>query len=103
MLNEMKSEDYMPSTSISDNSMTELFLKGNIKMENIFSAYSDKYTVKRTICEEIEKDILGKRQAIIIHSMMGNGKTVLLKQLAVDLCSKGRVFENSHHRIVQFM
>lgn len=88
----MKSEDYMPSTSISDNSMTELFLKGNIKMENIFSAYSDKYTVKRTICEEIEKDILGKRQAIIIHSMMGNGKTVLLKQLAVDLCSKGRVF-----------
>ena len=24
--------------------------------------------------------------------MMGNGKTVLLKQLAVDLCSKGRVF-----------
>ena len=39
-----------------------------------------------------EKDILGKRQAIIIHSMMGNGKTVLLKQLAVDLCSKGRVF-----------
>ena len=52
----MKSEDYMPSTSISDNSMTELFLKGNIKMENIFSAYSDKYTVKRTICEEIEKD-----------------------------------------------
>ena len=92
LLNEMKSEDYMPSTSISDNSMTELFLKGNIKMENIFSAYSDKYTVKRTICEEIEKDILGKRQAIIIHSMMGNGKTVLLKQLAVDLCSKGRVF-----------
>lgn len=35
LLNEMKSEDYMPSTSISDNSMTELFLKGNIKMENI--------------------------------------------------------------------
>ena len=31
LLNEMKSEDYMPSTSISDNSMTELFLKGNIK------------------------------------------------------------------------
>lgn len=92
LLNELKSEDYQPSTFISDNYITELFLKGNIKMENLFSTCSDKYIVKRAVCDEIENDILGQRQAIIIHSMMGNGKTVLLKQIAVDLCSKGRVF-----------
>lgn len=92
LLNELKSEDYMPTTFISDKNITELFLKGDIKMENLFSTCSDKYTVKRALCDEIENDILGQTQAIIIHSMMGNGKTVLLKQLAVDLCSKGRVF-----------
>ena len=48
--------------------------------------------LKEQYVKKLKKDILGKRQAIIIHSMMGNGKTVLLKQLAVDLCSKGRVF-----------
>lgn len=33
--------------------------------------------------------------------MMGNGKTVLLKQLAVDLCSKGRVFLDDINSYIQ--
>ena len=81
-----------PAISINDKSVTDLFFNGVIEMENIFSVNRPKYIVERAYCEEIENYITGEYRAIIIHSDIGNGKSVILRELESRLVTRGTVF-----------
>lgn len=81
-----------PSMSIKDKDITDLFFNGVIDMENIVSVHKAQYIVERTCCQEIEQNIMGDYRAVIIHSDIGNGKSVILRELEGRLAARGTVF-----------
>lgn len=91
-LEKIEPEKMEPSKSISDESVGNLFLKGEVKLENMLSVYSSSYAIKRTLCDEIAENISKDYQAIIIHSDMGNGKSILIRELELHLASRGKVY-----------
>lgn len=91
-LHKIEDEEINPALFISDDTVSELFLYGKIDMRALVSVYSNKYAITRTLCNEIERNITNACQAVIIHSDMGNGKSVIVRQLEVDLSKKGKVY-----------
>ena len=91
-LQKVEGEEIDPALFISDDAISELFLYGKIDMRGLVSVYSKEYAITRTLCSEIERNITNACQAVIIHSDMGNGKSVIVRQLEVDLSKKGKVY-----------
>lgn len=91
-LQQISTDNIIPATFIQDKSVTELFFNGIIKMENIFSIQSSQYIVERTSCAEIEEYITKNFRAVIIHSDIGNGKSVLLRELERSLIMHGTIY-----------
>lgn len=81
-----------PAVAITDKSVTDLFFNGVIEMKNIFSVHRPQYIVERVCCQEIEQYITGDYRAVIIHSDIGNGKSVILRELESRLVTRGTVF-----------
>lgn len=90
-LKKVNADDLDPAVSINDKDIIELFFNGVIEMRNIFSIRRSQYIVERCCCQEIEKDIMNY-QAAIVHSDIGNGKSVILRELESRLISRGMVF-----------
>lgn len=91
-LKQVDADSIEPAVSINDKSVTDLFFNGMIEMENIFSVHRPRYIVERDCCQEIERDITGDYRAVIVHSDIGNGKSVILREMESRLASRGTVF-----------
>ena len=91
-LKEIKEEDCGAAVSVNDEDVTDLLFYGEIRMDKIFSSNRSKYLITRKCVNEIINDVTGIYTAVIIHSDLGNGKSVILRELEVKLISKGRVF-----------
>lgn len=72
--------------------MIRLFVDGYINNELVFSASEFKYIFKRECVDDILKFIKEDGRVAIIHSDLANGKTVILKQLEVELSQTGTVY-----------
>lgn len=79
---------------IADKDIMDLFFNGTIKMAALFSADYYKYVVNRESIEDIVNDITGECRAVILHSDIGNGKSILVRLIEATLFrqSKGRVY-----------
>lgn len=79
---------------IADKDVTDLFFNGTIKMEALFSKDYYQYIVNRESVKDIVNDISGECRAVILHSDIGNGKSILARLVEVMLLrqSKGQVY-----------
>lgn len=91
-LREVMDEGEEPACFIPDQAVSDLFLYGKIDMKCLTSVYSDKYAINRTLYREMIDSITHNYQALIIHSDMGNGKSVVVRQLELGLLGKGKVY-----------
>ena len=91
-LREITEEECGAAVSISDKDITDLLFYGEIRMDKIFSANRTRYLVMRNCVDEIITDVTGSYTAVIIHSDLGNGKSVVLRELEVRLTNQGKVF-----------
>lgn len=91
-LEKVDADNIDPAVSVNDKSVTDLFFNGSIEMKNIFSIHRPQYIVERGCCQEIEKYITTDYRAVIVHSDIGNGKSVILRELESLLTVKGTVF-----------
>lgn len=83
-----------PSLSITDNKISDFFYHGNLHEEYINDALSNNNTLPYLIdrSDFIKKSIelLSKKNFLLLLSDFGNGKTVLLKELASTLSILGK-------------
>lgn len=91
-LKKIENEGINPFLSISDDAINNLFLYGKLDMRGLLSVCSKEYVIERTLCYEIVDNITNDCQAVIIHSDMGNGKSIIVRQLEVNLSKKGDVY-----------
>ena len=91
-LRQIKEEKIQTSRSIRDEEITDLFFQGKISMKNIYSSCHEKYIITRECSENICRNICGDYKAVIIHSDIGNGKTVLFRALEAELLKHGSVY-----------
>lgn len=79
---------------IADKDVTRLFLNGTIKMEALFSQDYSQYVVGRESVKGIVDAISGECRAVILHSDIGNGKSILVRLAEVMLIRqcKGQVY-----------
>lgn len=93
-LKEVTSCDDNVINSITDADVTDLFFNGKVKMELLFSADCFKYIVGRECAKDAANDIAGECRAVILHSDIGNGKSILARLLETMLLkqNKGRVY-----------
>lgn len=82
------------SFAIADKDVSDLFFNGTIKMETLFSANCFQYIVDREYSQDIIDAVAGECRAAILHSDMGNGKSILVRLLETMLLkqSKGKVY-----------
>lgn len=80
--------------AIADKDVTNLFFNGTIKMEALFSVDYCQYIVNRESVKDIVSDISGECRAVVLHSDIGNGKSILVRLVEAMLLrqSKGRVY-----------
>lgn len=80
--------------AISDKDVANLFFNGTVKMETLFSTNHFQYIVNREYSQEIIDAIISECRAIILHSDMGNGKSILVRLLETMLLkqNKGKVY-----------
>lgn len=80
--------------TIADKDVTDLFFNGTIRMEALFSTDYYKYIVNRESVKDIVNDISGECRAVILHSDIGNGKSILVRLVEAMLIrqSKGKVY-----------
>ena len=81
--------------SLNEDKMWELLINGDLDERLLYlHKNEDKYLINRNWIKEINSDFESKDLKIgIIHSYLGNGKTVLAKQVAYELIEKYTVFE----------
>lgn len=91
-LKKVSAENVKIASNISDKDITDLFFSGTVRMGNIYSVERSKYIVSREYGKDIIRDITGDYRAVIIHSDIGNGKSILLREMEVELANKGTVF-----------
>lgn len=75
---------------IVDKDITNLFFNGTIKMEALFSAEYNRYIVNRESVKDIINDITGECRAVILHSDIGNGKSILVRLIEAMLLRQGK-------------
>ena len=80
------------TSDIKDKDVTDLFFYGKLDMKKMFSIEKKRYIVERECCEEIKNTLLGEYKAVIVHSDIGNGKTLIMRELEVLLYKYGTVF-----------
>lgn len=91
-LRQVQKENVANGREIRDSEIIDLFFQGKISMKNIYSTYGDHYIISRDCCENICKNICGNYRAIIVHSDIGNRKTVLFRKLETELVKHGSVY-----------
>lgn len=91
-LKEIDAGKIVPSVSVSDKDVLDLFFDGDIKMDHIFSSKTKEYVVKREVVDEIVKSFEDGSRSIIIHSDLGNGKSVIVREVEEKLCHLGHVY-----------
>ena len=78
---------------ISHDDIIQLFVKGDVRTDCLAASMSlsDQYLygVTRTRMNEVASDIIGGAHNILIQSSLGNGKTLLLQELIMQLNQKG--------------
>lgn len=92
---EIKGTKIVPSAKIEGEDVVNLFFKGDIQLEHIFSSLSNLYVIERETVKEISNYLLDGRdefKSVIVHSDLGNGKSVLIRELEQRLCSSGHVY-----------
>lgn len=77
---------------IKDKDVTDLFFYGKLDMRKMSSIGNKNYIIERTCCEEIKNTLLNEYKAVIVHSDIGNGKTLIMRELEVLLNNYGTVF-----------
>lgn len=97
MLNCLKEVTAVASNApyvLADKDVTDLFFNGTIKMAALFSPDYYQYIVNRESIKDIVNDITGECRAVILHSDIGNGKSILVRLIEAMLLrqSKGRVY-----------
>lgn len=93
-LKEVQQPEDITSVMISDKDITDLFICGIVKKENIFSPEYRNYLIDRECLGEVMNDIAGEKLAVILHSDLGNGKTIavnLLERMLLER-NKGKVY-----------
>ena len=91
-LNEIDSSRVIPSLSISDKDVWNLFFDGDINLNHIFSSKVNRYVVEREVVGEILEAFNSGYPSIIIHSDLGNGKSVIIREVEEKLCQVGSVY-----------
>ena len=78
-------------TSFSDQTIFDLFLYGNVSSGNVWSALhgGERYFLERPIAEEILDHLTQPNSAFVIHSELGNGKTLLIEGLKCRAAARG--------------
>lgn len=92
---EIARKKIVPSTSISDKDVMDLFVAGDIKLEHIFSSMSNMYVIQRDCVKNITEYLLDgvdEFKAVIIHSDLGNGKSIFVRELEQKLSTSGSVY-----------
>ncbi|CAG9612000.1 hypothetical protein BACCIP111899_01172 [Bacillus rhizoplanae] len=87
--------------SIDENKMWQLLVNGDVD-ELLLYLYkdTDKYLIRRDVSKNIIESLDNKNVKIaIIHSFLGNGKTVLSKQLSYELTGKFNVYEFNGYEV----
>lgn len=78
---------------ILDSDVFDLFTKGEYSFDKIFhstiSPIDYKYCIYRSKVKEIFNDIKSNNKNILIHSDLGNGKTILIQELEAILAMNG--------------
>lgn len=82
----VRTDNYDPIPSYTDSDIYSLFMYGNLqeKKVNNDKCYAS-YLVRRKKTYTIKKWIKENKNTIVIHSSLGNGKTIFLKELAFEL------------------
>ena len=91
-LKEVDSNMFNPSLIISDKDILDLFFDGDINMNHIFSAEANRYVIRREVVDEIIESYKEGCSSIIIHSDLGNGKSVIVREVEEKLCFLGHVY-----------
>lgn len=84
----IKQEPAQLSDHPSDKDVIALLTLGDIKSQYIASAQADpkvRYTAKRSVLDDVYSEISQGRKWILIHSSLGNGKTVLKHMISHQL------------------
>lgn len=97
-----KVEPVKVAPKLLDKDVFELFTQGNYDIEKLFfSAQSPVdyiYGIRRTKTERVLQDIKAGRTNLLVHSDLGNGKTIFIETLSVMLAQQGyevfRFFRN---------
>lgn len=77
---------------ITDKDITKLLFNGIVNQNKLLKSDKEKYIIKRTCANNIVKQIQTKFDVIILHSDLGNGKTILIDYLKIVLSQTGKVF-----------
>lgn len=91
-LRQIHEEKVGTGREIRDKEITDLFFQGKISMKNICSVYGEHYIISRECYESICRNICGDYRAVIVHSDIGNGKTVLFRKLEAEMAKHGFVY-----------
>jgi len=91
-LKEISSSMVNPSLSISDKDILDLFFDGDINMNHIFSSEANRYVIKREVVDDIVNSFNEGFCSVIIHSDLGNGKSVIVREVEEKLCQIGHVY-----------
>lgn len=76
---------------LKDKDLSDLFIKGKIKFSHVFNyADTERYLVKREQYSNAISSLKNGKKAIIVHSNLGNGKTIFLNLLQSELIKQGQ-------------
>lgn len=87
--------DHIPERTaieVASNDLIRLFVDGEVKREILYSALEKEYVFARTCNDQIFDFITGTGKAVIIHSDLSNGKSIIAQQLMIRLRSVGKVY-----------
>lgn len=77
---------------ITDKDITQLLFNGTVNYNQLIKGDKEKYVIKRTCADNIVKQLQNKFDVIILHSDLGNGKTIFIEYLKNILSETGKVF-----------
>lgn len=77
---------------ITDKDITELLFNGTINYKHLLRKNKGKYIIERSCTNTVIKQLQNKFDVIIVHSDLGNGKTIFIDYLKNILSEKGKTF-----------
>lgn len=88
-------ETTLPSqivNKVNSDDVISLFIDGEMKESILYSPFQYDYLFKRDCVDQIYNFLIGEGKVAIIHSDLFNGKSMVLKQLEIELRQKGSVY-----------